>query len=264
MAGGIDWFRWHHGSVSDQKFLLIAKRSSTSVAECIAVWACILEAASVAEDRGNPGALDFESMDCALGMREGASQSIYSEMAGRLMIDEDGRITSWVKRQVKREREDNSADRVAAFRAKASHVTPCNAKDAQETPRGEESRGDINLPNPTGLGVASDADSLRAKPEKLDCPHQEIITLYHEVLPQCPQIRDWTPARAVQLRARWNEDVKRQNLSYWRNVFEYVGKCDFLVGKVNGNGRKPFFADLEWIVKSANFTKIREGKYAND
>ena len=80
----------------------------------------------------------------------------------------------------------------------------------------------------------------------------------------CPRIREWTPARANHLRARWNEDERRQNLDYWRKFFEYVRECEFLTGRAHGNGRRPFFADLEWMVKAANFTKIREGKYAND
>lgn len=103
-------------------------------------------------------------------------------------------------------------------------------------------------------------DSLPNRPAKPNCPHQEIIDLYHEVLPQCPQVRDWTPARATQLRARWNEDPDRQNLGYWRRFFEYAGQSDFLMGRT---GPKPFFADLEWMTKSCNFTKIREAKYEN-
>lgn len=112
------------------------------------------------------------------------------------------------------------------------------------------------------LGHAEDASLFPSTdvPTKPACPHQEIIAIYHEVLPQCPQIRDWTPARATQLRARWNEDPQRQNLDYWRRFFEYVKGCDFLVGRA---GATPFFADLEWLTKSANFTKIREEKYAN-
>jgi len=95
--------------------------------------------------------------------------------------------------------------------------------------------------------------------DKPDCPHQEIISVYHEVLPQCPKVRDWTQARQTQLRTRWNESADRQNLDYWRRLFEYVGGCDFLTGRT----AKPFFADLEWITKTANFTKIRERKYEN-
>lgn len=112
--------------------------------------------------------------------------------------------------------------------------------------------------------VPGDAGDLPGIPPigsaKPDCPHQDIIAAYHEILPQCPQIRDWTPARQTQLRARWNEDQKRQNLMYWRQFFEYVRTCDFLVGR---SGKTPFFADLEWMTKSGNFTKIREEKYAN-
>jgi hypothetical protein len=94
------------------------------------------------------------------------------------------------------------------------------------------------------------------------CPHKKIIALYHEVLPMCPRVRDWTPARAAQLRARWNEDESRQTLDYWRRFFEYVAACDFLVGKGKAkDGNAPFMVDLEWLVKQANFVKVRERKY---
>ncbi len=117
--------------------------------------------------------------------------------------------------------------------------------------------------NPNGLVVDSaTAADLAAKSTKPDCPHQAIVALYHELLPMCPSIRGWTPSRAQALRTRWNEDPKRQNLDYWRRFFEYVGQSAFLTGRVEGReGRKPFVADLEWILKAANFTKIREGKY---
>lgn len=135
-------------------------------------------------------------------------------------------------------------------------VTGALARDRR---REEE---ELTPTNPDGLVVASaagDAPTAAPRTGKPDCPHQQIIALYHQVLPMCPEIRDWTPARATQLRARWSEDQRRQNLDYWKRFFEYVATCDFLVGKTD----KPFFADLEWICKSANFTKIREGKYEN-
>lgn len=96
---------------------------------------------------------------------------------------------------------------------------------------------------------------------KPNCPHEEIIKLYHEILPSCPSIRDWTPARQGLLRARWNESEDRQNVDYWRGLFEYISKIPFLTGQVTSTGRKPFFASLDWIVKAENFAKIREGRY---
>jgi uncharacterized protein YdaU (DUF1376 family) len=112
--------------------------------------------------------------------------------------------------------------------------------------------------------VSGDAADLIqiASTSKPTCPHQSIIDLYHAELPVCPRIKDWTPARQTHLRARWNEDTERQDLDYWQRLFGYIATCDFLVGK--GGGTRPFFAGLEWIVKSENFAKIREGKYQNN
>lgn len=137
--------------------------------------------------------------------------------------------------------------------------------DALPRRREEEEEEELTskASTPTGVDVASNAGNVPAKaPVKPDCPHQEIIALYHEVLPQCPQVRDWTSARQTQLRARWNESPDRQSLDYWRRFFEYVKTCPFLVGASNTTpGRQPFFADLEWLTKSANFTKVREQRY---
>ena len=150
MAGGIDWFRWHHGSVTDPKFQLVARKSKQSLATVIAVWAFVLEKASASEERGHFGGLDCESVDCMFGLDDGATQAILSAMADRGLVDAD-RVASWGKRQVKRERTDDfSTDRVKAFRSKerqetpkTNDETPCNAKERQETPRGEERREEV-------------------------------------------------------------------------------------------------------------------------
>ena len=93
-----------------------------------------------------------------------------------------------------------------------------------------------------------------------NCPHQEIINLYHEILPTCPRVKDWTPARKSKLKARWNENEKRQSLDYWKRLFEYIYESDFLMGRT----AKPFYGtNLEWIVTLANFTKIIEQNYEN-
>lgn len=91
---------------------------------------------------------------------------------------------------------------------------------------------------------------------KKQCPHKEIIGLYHEILPASPRVKEWTPKRAKQLNARWNEKKDRQNLDYWKNLFEYIADNDFLCGRKTG-----FVATLEWITNLQNFTKIREGFY---
>lgn len=164
-AGGMDWFRWHHGSVNDPKFQLVARRVGCSVAEVIAVWACLLEAASQSEERGVHGVLDFESMDCSLGLSDGRSADIYLRMQERMLVDGVA-VCRWQKRQPKRERDDDSStERVRAYRARQSaetpqkqetglsndgigvsnDETPCNAKKRLEESRGEKSNTTSSL-----------------------------------------------------------------------------------------------------------------------
>jgi len=93
-----------------------------------------------------------------------------------------------------------------------------------------------------------------------NCPIQEIIETYHTELPTLPRVRVMTSARETQLRQRWREDKKRQNMEWWKKFFAYVGRSDFLTGRENPNGRN-WMADLEWLTKAGNFAKVIEGKY---
>ncbi len=164
-------------------------------------------------------------------------------------------------------RRAQDSDRKRAGRLSASEA------DKNGT-RGEERREESSSTTPNGVVVDSDpADDFtlgdavqsKSKAARPECPHQEIIALYHEILPMCPSIRDWTPSRQQALRGRWNEDPKRQNLEYWRTFFTYVSQSKFLTGRAKTQeGRKPFLVSLDWIVKAENFTKIREERYHNE
>lgn len=166
MAGGIDWFRWHHGSVTDPKFQLVARKSKQALASVIAVWAFVLEQASASEDRGTFGTIDCEAIDCLLGLEDGATDAILAAMGERGLV-EYGSVSAWEKRQPKRERTDNtSTERSRSYRDRQRQsqqaddekrhatpetdgATPCNATQRQKTPRGEERREEKkNTPQP--------------------------------------------------------------------------------------------------------------------
>ena len=148
MAGGIDWFRWHHGSVTDPKFQLVARKAGARLSDVLAIWAYVLEHASAADVRGEFGDLDAEAIDCLFGFDDGLTADVIDQMAVRGLVC-DGSVSSWTKRQPKREREDDkSTERSRAFRQKqrqetpeSDDATPCNAMQRQETPR-EEERGE--------------------------------------------------------------------------------------------------------------------------
>lgn len=115
--------------------------------------------------------------------------------------------------------------------------------------------GEEEETNPTGL-VAGNA--ARVPP----CPHQNIVDLYHEMLPMCPHVRVMTKARQSYLRQRWSESEDHQSLTWWRNFFAYISRSPFLTGQADGrDGKPPFVADLEWITRPGNFAKIVEGRY---
>jgi hypothetical protein len=101
-----------------------------------------------------------------------------------------------------------------------------------------------------------DITSLPVGDKSPPCPHQEIIDLYHRILPELPPVKIWTSARQGLLRSRWNEDKERQTLSWWEQYFLKVKKSPFLTGNVNN-----FKATLEWTVKQSNMVKILEGNY---
>jgi hypothetical protein len=110
MAGGIDWFRWHHGSVTDPKFRLVAKKARARFGDVITIWAFVLEAASADAERGTIGQLDFETLDDMLDAEEGTAARILDAMAARGLVDGNNRIAAWDKRQPKRE-DDTAAER---------------------------------------------------------------------------------------------------------------------------------------------------------
>ncbi len=105
-----------------------------------------------------------------------------------------------------------------------------------------------------------------------DCPHEKIIALYHEILPELARISIWNDERKKHLRTRWREIWERLRkrgeshdiealLDWWRKYFACVKASPFLLGQVTDRSGKAFFADLEWLVKPANFAKVIEGKY---
>jgi len=105
-----------------------------------------------------------------------------------------------------------------------------------------------------------------------DCPHGKVLELWAEVLPEQPQHNPdmWRGARSDHLRARWRETAaakkwpdQQAGLEYFRKLFAYVRKSDFLTGKARSTdpSKRPFTIELEWLVNPTNWAKVHEGKY---
>lgn len=128
-------------------------------------------------------------------------------------------------------------------------------------------------PKESNASAADAAEGRGAAATLPDCPHEKLIALYHAALPTCTQVVEWNPTRQGLMRARWREKAvakgkhpgyttEEAGLAFWKRYFDYVQQSDFLTGRAAPTpGRKPFVADLEWLVRPTNFAKVIEGKY---
>lgn len=147
----MEWFRWYHGAISDPKWPLIARKSGQNIGTVVSIWAALLEFASQSEARGSAAGFDCETIDALYGYPDGTTETVCNAMKRHGLIDETHMIVSWSKRQVKREREDNSSERVRRYRENkkandSGAKEDCNADvtplKRHETPRTEQNRTD--------------------------------------------------------------------------------------------------------------------------
>lgn len=119
------------------------------------------------------------------------------------------------------------------------------------------------------------ANDVGNKVDKVpDCPQQQIVELFGELLPELPQPRAWEGQRANNLKARWRWvlTAKRTKngeryatdaqtgIEFFRRMFGYVRESDFLMGR----GKAGWLGcDLGWLVKAENFEKVLAGNYEN-
>ena len=144
--------------------------------------------------------------------------------------------------------------------------------DITMTPREEKRREEVNpISTPIGVDVPGEPGTPAEPvvPGLPACPHQALIALYHEILPLNPRVLDWNETRQGYLRSRWRKaaadgkySTMAEGMAYWRKYFEFVARSRFLTGDSDGrDGKPPFVADLEWLIRPTNYSKVIEGKY---
>lgn len=86
--------------------------------------------------------------------------------------------------------------------------------------------------------------------------YQGVVELFNETCPSLPKVRDLTDQRRRAIKARIMEGNTAED---FRAVFAKVQASSFLTGK-NGGWKCGF----DWILKPANWQKIKEGNYDNE
>ena len=83
---------------------------------------------------------------------------------------------------------------------------------------------------------------------------------------------EWGGQRRDNLQARWREKgaklkwkTQEQGLTYFRRLFQWIRKSQWLMGQVPPSpGRRLFKLELQWLVRPNNWPNVLEGKYHED
>jgi len=126
-------------------------------------------------------------------------------------------------------------------------VTPCHAPSRMSRHTDTDTDTDKRLSDPKGSEGGS-------KPPP--CPHEKIINLYHEILPELQSviISRWDGQRKKDLSTRWHEDKKHQSIEFWSWFFRVVKANPHWMGEND----RAWKADLGWLIKRARFDKVLE------
>lgn len=100
---------------------------------------------------------------------------------------------------------------------------------------------------------------LPEPPDPDHVPHDDIVELYNTCCDRLSPCKVLSDRRKRSLRVRWREDLKRQNLDWWRKYFDYINSVDFLCGINDYN----WSADFDFVIKPSKMIKIIEGHYEN-
>lgn len=112
-----------------------------------------------------------------------------------------------------------------------------------------------------------------SSPAKLTtCPLDQIVAVYHEVLPELPKVRVMDKAREKAIRERWawvmsstrpdgtrRAETLEQGLTWFREYFGLTRENDFLMGRTPRSGEHANWRpDIEFLCKSQGLKHVLE------
>lgn len=158
-----------------------------------------------------------------------------------------------------------------------------NSGQAKGKPLKEQERENININTLTTFeclsGQSPDAPSRQEDSENEShagkrpaCPVKEIVTMYHDILPEHPRVEIINAQRRGAINARWadigtrlkatgREDSREARLEYMAQVFRRAARSSFLTGKAVCRDGKTYMATFDMLMRPGGFAGVIEGKY---
>lgn len=248
------WFRFYTEAVDDDKLRLIAFEDRWHFVALLC-----LKGKGLLDSEQDP-----EMLARRVAVRMGLSTVELEQVAKRLaavgLIElHTFQPLAWEERQFE---SDTSKERTRAWRERNKAKRHGDVTvTAQET----DTETETEVKEPKG--------SLSSAPAGLpDCPHQKLLSLWAKHLPHLEQPRVWEGNRRACMKQRWIQASKKSDyspegyrteqdgLEWWDGFFGYIARDTKLSDGFESNGRS-WRPTLEWVVNSANFQKIIDGKY---
>lgn len=250
------WVRLWHDMPTDPKWRVIARKSGQRVGDVIAVFTFLMVSASAnADERGRTQGVVHEDIACALDMEEADVCAILNAMKGKV-LEEDGTLSGWEKRQPKRE--DNSADRAKAWREERKRTQT----NAQERPDADADAD--KTPTNVGVGKTSKAKGSRLpidwKPDDADLTFALSQNMNHEeIKDEADKFRDFWCAKpgAGGVKLDWS--------ATWRNwCRNRRGQGSRQAGNANASGNRSKPSSMAGILAERRRQAANADDVSND
>lgn len=89
-------------------------------------------------------------------------------------------------------------------------------------------------------------------------PFQEVVDLYHSLLPNLPACRVLNKQRKGRIRTlHRNKDLFNSDLTAWSEYFTYVANTEWM----HGSNNKNWVADIDFLLRESTVIKCLEGTY---
>ncbi len=216
-------------------------------------------------------------------LRRNVTEAVTEVVTAGLVDVTDGgeyRVLDWDRRQGEAL---TGAERTAAWRERKSLedkdsdddgdgvTSRVTKRDALEERRGDKRR--VTTTSTKNVEVVGAPRKARRRPT-VDCPHDQIVELYHAALPDHPKVELLNPARERHLNAWWKRWMEHGShpygdpptveggLNFWRRFFEHAGKQPNLTGRMPPRApyTTPFVADFDYLIGPESHMRVAEAK----
>lgn len=250
MSDNLPWLRLYTEAIDDEKLRLLAFEDRWHF---IAILCC--------KGKGILNEDNDQLMWRKVAVKLGLQLRELEEVARRLsevgLVDiKTLQPSGWDKRQFS---SDNSTDRVRRHRNKQKNQYNTEVKHDETLHKRSETVSvtspdtDTDTDKATNVALSEPAAQVADRADA--CPHQKIIAVYHQVLPELPGVivsRWATSQGAANLRTRWREDKRHQAIDFWIKFFSTVRTSKHWMGE----NERGWQADLRWLLERRNFDKV--------